>query len=186
MSHITAHERHDCAHRPDWRHVGCHSPGGRRSPQHPDRTEGGAAGRHDGAVELAKDDSTRLRVMVDDSADFASPVARQTTTNTTSSLRSSSGAGTLYWRVRAFNAASESSDWLFSEFNQGRVGKPRTRGAGRNQAQLAARGIPVLRCGRLPWGDRLLGRDLAGELVHSCQHADLHDSVDFSRPRDPP
>ena len=90
------------------------------------------------------DDSTRFEVMVDDSADFASPVARQTTTNTTYVPSVQLPAGTLYWRVRAFNAASESSDWLFSEFNQGRVGKPQLE-APADQAQLAARETPVLR-----------------------------------------
>lgn len=89
-------------------------------------------------------DSTRFEVMVDDSADFTSPVVRQTTTNTTYTPPVQLPTGTLYWRVRAINSSNESSDWLFSQFNQGRLEKPQLQ-APADQAQLAPGETPVLR-----------------------------------------
>ena len=89
------------------------------------------------------DDSTRFEVMVDDSADFTSPVVRQTTTNTTYTPNVQLPTGTLYWRVRAINASNESSGWLFSQFTQGRVGKPQLA-APADQARLGAGATPVL------------------------------------------
>jgi hypothetical protein len=69
-------------------------------------------------------DATKYEVVVDNTSDFSSPLERQTTTNSTFVPREVLPEGGIYWRVRAINAANESSDWSFEQFVQGRVGKP--------------------------------------------------------------
>jgi hypothetical protein len=91
----------------------------------------------------APDGAAKFEVVIDDNADFNSPVVRQTTTNTTYVPQAQMPQGSMYWRVRAINAANESSDWLFSEFTQGRVGKPQLTSPP-DETILAASATPVL------------------------------------------
>ena len=66
----------------------------------------------------------RFEVVIDNSADFSSPLITQTTTNQSYVPATVLPSGDLSWRVRAINAGNESSDWTYGSFAQGRVATP--------------------------------------------------------------